>query len=159
MASLWDAAAIGIGQSTAGPEWVLVEAKATIQEVHSSGTTAKEHGGRPKIRRSFVETLIALGQKPAAAAQIAEIWLTTYYQHANRLAALHFLLRSGVRAQLIFLYFCGDVGTSGARGPTGATGWYDCVDRVKTTLQLSGASDLESRVHDVFLNVATLSTA
>ncbi|MBS0657768.1 MAG: hypothetical protein JSR82_05905 [Verrucomicrobia bacterium] len=153
----WDA--IGIGQSPAGAEWILVEANATMQEVDGSGTSANEHGGRPKIRRSYVETLSALGHQPAAAAKFAEIWLNTYYQHANRLAALHFFLRNGVRAQLVFLYFCGDVGPSGAHGPTSAAGWAECVDRVKTTLQLSGNSDLESRVHDVFINVETLSPA
>ena len=37
-----------------------------------------------------------------------EDWLSPYYQYANRLAHLHFLLQHNIPARLVFIYFCGD---------------------------------------------------
>ena len=148
----WDA----IGKATIGgkDEWLLVEAKAHSAEIHSNGTTASEKGGRPMIRKAFKHTLLALGHDDASATQWAERWLTGYYQHANRLATLHFLARQGIAARLIFLYFCGDQHPDGKVCPATEAEWKPTLDMVEAGLGLQGRSELEQRVHKIFVGVS-----
>jgi hypothetical protein len=147
----WDA----VGQATIGghEEWVLVEAKAHSAEIRRDGTHALENGGRPKIRAAFRETVEALGYVGEAAAAQAEAWLTGYYQHANRLATLHFFTKHGINARLVFIYFCGDRHPDAKSCPPDPDGWTGTLATIESSLGLTGKSALEQRVHSVFLNV------
>lgn len=147
----WDA--VGRADFGAGAEWLLVEAKAHPGEIDDSGTGASEDGGRPLIRTAFRMTLGALGYRPDEAAAQAERWLTGYYQNANRLATLHFLTERRVPARLVMLYFCGDEHPRGGARPASPAGWRPHLDRVKNSLGLRGSSELEGRVHEVFVDV------
>jgi hypothetical protein len=147
----WDA--IGKAEIDGEESWLLVEAKAHSAEIHSRGTTASEDGGRPMIRNAFKQTLLALGHNETDAAMLAERWLTGYYQHANRLATLHFLTTNGIPARLVFVYFCGDRHPDGKDCPATADEWNPTLDEVHAGLGLHGVSELESRVHNVFVNV------
>jgi hypothetical protein len=138
-------------------ELVLVEAKAHTAEINLDGTTAKENGGRPAIRGAFTSTLLSMGYSVEEAAPIAEKWLTGCYQHANRLATLYFLLREKVPARLVFLYFCGDMHPQGKWDcPKSPDEWRPSLDKVKNHLGLRGDSNLETRVHDVFVDVDSI---
>lgn len=147
----WDA----IGKAVIDGEeaWLLVEAKAHCAEIHSQGTMASEKGGRPMIRNAFMQTLLALGHDESNAALLAERWLSGYYQHANRLATLHFLATHGISARLLFVFFCGDRHPDGKACPATADEWKPVLDGIHTGLGLRGDSELESRVHNVFVNV------
>jgi hypothetical protein len=147
----WDA--IGGATIDRNEEWLLVEAKAHKAEIGFHGTTASEAGGRPQIRAAFRETLEALGYGAAEASRRAEDWLNGCYQYANRLATLHFLMKQGIQARLIFLYFCGDKRADGKAGPANANEWQASLDMIYDNLGLEGASALEERVHTIFLNV------
>lgn len=147
----WDA----IGRATIDgvSEWLLVEAKAHAAEIKSEGTTASEHGGRPTIRAAFIETLAALGYDDDNAALRAEGWLTGYYQHANRIATLHFLTKHDIAARVVFLYFYGDQHPDGKRCPASPAEWRPTLDEIHKSLGLHGTSELESRIHNVFVDV------
>jgi hypothetical protein len=147
----WDA--VGTATIDGKDEWLLVEAKAHSAEIHSQGTTASEKGGRPMIREAFRQTLLALGHDETNAELWAERWLTGYYQHANRLATLHFLSKHGVSAHLLFVYFCGDRHPDGKACPAKASEWKSTLDGIHTGLGLRGTSQIERRVHSVFVNV------
>jgi hypothetical protein len=84
-------------------EWLLVEAKANLQELQSS-CQASPQGGRPLITCMLKATKAALG----VAAD--RDWLNGYYQLCNRLAVLDFLNRNGVPSRLMLIYFVGDRG-------------------------------------------------
>lgn len=147
----WDA--IGRAVIDGKEEWILVEAKAHLAEVSDRGTTASEKGGRPKIRRAFEETLAGIGYAEAEAASWAEGWLTGYYQHANRLAALHFFTKNQIPARLVFLYFCGDFQSNGRRCPVDEAGWQPLLEKIHEGLGLKGESALEHLVHNIFVPV------
>lgn len=104
----------------------------------------REHGGRPQIRRLIEETEKDLGIVRAGD------WLTPYYQYANRLAVLAFLLRHGVGARLVFLYFIGDTNPYGDC-PKSEDGWLVELAKVRRHLGLAGTSPVEQRVHEVFV--------
>jgi len=148
----WDA----IGQVTinGAKEWLLVEAKGHLGEIKTDGTSAKEEGGRPCIRATFQETLRSLGKIDPEVTTLAEEWLTGYYQHANRLATLHFLTKQKIPARLIFLYFCGDQHPRpGVDCPAVPAGWKPAINAIHESLGLGGVSELKSRVHEVFIPV------
>ena len=79
-------------------------------------------------------------------------WLSPYYQYANRLATLDYLLRHNVLARLVFIYFLGDK-HGGAKCPATVAEWMPTLQESAGHLGLSGASDVEARTHSVFLRV------
>src|SRR5271168_3761321 len=107
----WDA----VGRIKAGDnwEWVLVEAKANLEEIRSSCGAVQ---GKDQIRKALDEVKVALGAAPD------RNWLTGYYQFCNRVAALHFLNGHAQSAHLLFIYFVGDR-ISGRTCPKTDTGW------------------------------------
>ena len=147
----WDA--VGKAMIEGGEELLLVEAKAHPAEVSCGGTDASEAGGRPMIRAAFKETLEALGYNAGDASIWAERWLNGYYQHANRLATLHFLTKQNIPARLVFLYFCGDQHPDGKFCPATPDDWQLSLEKIHENLGLEGKSALERRVHNVFMHV------
>jgi hypothetical protein len=147
----WDA--VGRLESDSGVEFLLVEAKAHVEELRSS-CSAKKEGGLDKIREALETTIGANG----FAARV-EDWLTPFYQYANRLAHLHFLQQSRIPARLVFIYFCGDNwGDKTFNGkqpecPKDAREWDAHLKDVHKRLGLTGKSSLEKRVHALFLHV------
>lgn len=148
----WDA--VGILQSEAHVEYLLVEAKAHISEIESN-CGAKADGGLERIRDAFRKTIQENGFSVDP-----ERWLIPYYQYANRLAHLHFLLQHSISASLVFIYFLGDKWPAEAlvnRGPVYCPDteqkWKSKLKEMYDHLGLAGASRLEQRVHSLFLPV------
>ena len=167
----WDA--VGRLELNSGLEYLLVEAKAHVEELQSSCSakktkkeggldeirgeeTATKEGGLDKIRGALKATIKANGFTATV-----EDWLRPYYQYANRLAHLHFLLLHNIPARLIFIYFCGDNwGGKTFNGkqpvcPKEAKEWEVSLKKMYDRLCLNGQSELEKRVHKLFLNVRT----
>jgi len=146
----WDA----VGRRTVDgkEEWLLVEAKGNLQELKQScgAKPASEGGGRDVIIENLQETQKSLdlpGDRD---------WTTPYYQFANRLALLYFLVEiHHVPARLLFVYFTGDdpENESQRNCPKSEEGWRPELDAMKQELGLTGESPLEKRVHQVFVPV------
>jgi len=149
----WDA--VGLLQSGSHAEYLLVEAKGHVKELKND-CKAEEHGGLPKIMAAFEETIMAMRSDKAV-----DNWLSPYYQYANRLAALHFLLQHSIPARLVFIYFLGDQWPNGtdSKGravncPKTQQEWERLLkDEVDSHLGIKQKSELEQRVHRLFLNV------
>jgi hypothetical protein len=148
----WDA--VGLLESNSCREYLLVEAKAHVEELQSS-CGASEKGGLDMIRKALDATINANGFKANV-----EDWLSHYYQYANRLAHLHFLLQHDVSARLVFIYFCGDNwgGNKLSNGespkcPKSEQEWGAYIKATHKRLGLNGQSKLEERVHSLFLPV------
>jgi len=84
-------------------EWLLVEAKANVEEL-SSTCKAEDAKSIALIQKTLDSTKAALGVGETSD------WMRPYYQFCNRLAALHVLNCAGAKARLLYVYFCGDVG-------------------------------------------------
>jgi len=140
----WDA----VGQAQCGEqtEWLLVEAKAHVEEMHSE-CTAKKAGGLDRIRAAFGEAMREYGSQVPV-----DNWLRPYYQHCNRLAVLYFLVKQCVPARLVFIYFLGD-DVPRKTCPSEEDAWDDVLGPMREHIGLTGQSELESRVHTVFLPV------
>jgi len=81
-------------------------------------------------------------------------WLERHYQYANRLAALHFLNTQGIKAHLVMVYFMGDRHSSASTTcPASEQEWESAIQAAEKHLGLTGKSELETRVHKVFLPV------
>jgi hypothetical protein len=144
----WDA--VGLLQLQSRTEFILVEAKAHLEEVRSE-CGAHEGGGLPMIRKAFAETIAAHRFKADP-----DEWLKPYYQYANRLATLHYLTQHNVLSRLACVYFTGDDATR-YKGhvlcPQNEQEWNACLHEMDRRLGITGSSELEQRVHRVFLPV------
>jgi hypothetical protein len=151
----WDA--VGRLESNSGTEYVLVEAKAHVDELQSS-CAAKENekqGGLNKIKDAMEMTI-----KNNGFASNPDQWVKPYYQYANRLAHIDFLARHGVHAHLVFIYFCGDDWSrktlSNGRAPNcpkDSNEWTSPLKKISDHLGLRGQSQIEKQVHKVFLDI------
>ena len=139
----WDA--VGRVRFPEATEYLLVEAKGNLQEIHSE-CQAKEEGGRPWIREAFAAT------KKALAVPDDRDWLCGYYQLANRLAVLHFLNSRGIGARLLLVYFTGDK-TPGAICPANEQQWQEALRLQDEHIGLSADHLVKDRVHKLFVPV------
>jgi len=141
----WDA----VGQVTIDGrlEWLLVEAKAHLEELQSS-CTAMEEGGRPTILAAMEATKRALG------VPTDRDWLTGYYQYCNRLAILHFLNGHDVPARLLLIYFFGDK-VPGRECPKDQEEWTNAIRAQAAHVGLPEYHPLIDRIHTLFLPVAS----
>ena len=90
----WD----GLARTSSG-KFLLVEAKAYIEECVDSGSKAGD-ASRDKIRQALDQSKLAYGARADAN------WEAPFYQYANRLAHLHFLVSENlIDAYLVFMYF------------------------------------------------------
>lgn len=99
----WDA--LGVS----GDEIILVEAKANIPEMVSSGTKAGIDSRR-KIENSLDEL------KKYLSVSDSIDWTGTFYQYVNRIAHLYYLReKNKIKAHLLFIYFINDVSVNGPK--------------------------------------------
>jgi hypothetical protein len=144
----WDA--IGKVYQDGEPTWLLVEAKAHLGEVEST-CRASSTKSREKIRAALEKAQGSFCASPPP----VDHWLTPYYQMANRLACLHFLMRESqppVPAHLLFVYFVGDQ-RADADCPQSAGEWEGVIERIENRLALDPSQPLMKRVHHLFLAV------
>ncbi|MGL4908977.1 MAG: hypothetical protein ACRC9X_02435 [Bacteroidales bacterium] len=75
-------------------EWIIVEAKAHLKELESTTESADNEN----IQNAFIKTQKNFGVSN-------NNWFGKYYQLANRLAFINFLLENNIKASLLYIYF------------------------------------------------------
>lgn len=137
----WDGLA-----TTSDGEVLLVEAKAHLEEMVSSGSRAKLLKSRKLIRKSLAETRATLAPRAVS-------WPDSFYQFTNRLAHLYFLRAlNHVPARMVFVYFIGDEDVG---GPKTREEWEDAIKKTEDDLGL-GQHELSAYVHHAFVTVNDL---
>jgi hypothetical protein len=140
-----------------GPQWdalgvcddeiILVEAKANIPEMVSSGTKAGTNSRR-KIENSFDEV-----KKYLSVSDTID-WTGTFYQYVNRIAHLFYLReKNKIKAHLLFIYFINDVSVN---GPKTKDEWLGAIQTMECYLGLSKKHKLREYIHDIFIDVNDL---
>lgn len=144
----WDAIAKLI-MPDGGGEWLLVEAKAHIDELKTDcGATSEQ--SIDIISKALAETAEALKITDSCN------WFKEYYQYANRLAVLHFLNKHNIPARLLFIYFTGDKrpDSNFSNCPEDEAGWRNSLLKQDDHLGLTNCSgELTKRIHKVFVDV------
>lgn len=141
----WDA--VGRVRFGGTEEWLLVEAKANVEELISNcGATSPTNC--PKIEHALAET------KQALDVPEDHDWLHRYYQFCNRVAALYFLNKHGVPAHLLYIYFLGDRGDPRRTCPGDEESWQAALRAQEEHIGLPARHRLEARIHKLFLPVA-----
>ena len=131
-------------------EWLLVEARANIEELgEEQGSEAKSNGGSPQIKEFFDSAIKNLG---ISANADADKWMSSYYRDANLIAMLDFMMRRGETARLVFIYFYGDA-VNGKKCPQSEKEWQVPLADQSQYLGLSGHK-WEKRVHRIFIPVS-----
>ena len=140
----WDA--VGQGLTHDRQTWILVEAKANINELISS-CHAKNPESLQKIRTVLDDARRDLR------VTVETDWTQDYYQYCNRIALLHFLDKHEVDAHLIFVYFTGDRDDLGSprNCPANEQDWRDALDAQDYHVGLPADSRIHVRVHRTFL--------
>jgi len=138
----WDA--LGVS----GDEIILVEAKANIPEMVSSGTEAKNPQSIKKIRNSLDEV------KKYLSVSDSIDWTGTFYQYVNRIAHLYYLReKNQIKAHLLFIYFINDITV---HGPKTKDEWLGAIQTMECYLGLNKKHKLKKYIHDVFIDVSDL---
>jgi hypothetical protein len=140
-----------------GPQWdalgrtdtdevILIEAKAHIDEMLSSGSQASKES-LIRITDALDGTSSAIGAKPLIN------WVGPLYQMANRLAHLHFFAEHGVSARLVFVCFVGD---RDMEGPENADEWRGALRVARRMLGLPKRHKFSDRVIEIFPHTGQL---
>jgi len=143
----WDAVGKLIGSN--GEEWLLVEAKAHLEEVHSS-CTAIHPKSREMINNAFQASQLSFASKVPVSH-----WLSPYYQFCNRLSILHFLMcecKPSIPAHLVYIYFYGDTNCD-RKCPQSVSEWGDVIQKMYESIGLDKHTNLFLHVHQIFLPV------
>ena len=130
--------------------WLLVEAKANIQEIKSD-CGAKSESSIKTIDKALRKACELFGLQPRGDLK------KRYYQYANRLAALCFLREHDIPARLLFIYFIGDKNPEKKIiCPESEKEWKECANALKAQYDWLGM-DIEKEkaigIIDLFLNV------
>ena len=144
----WDA----VGKINFGDheEWLLIEAKAHLGEVVSH-CGAKSEKSIAKIRLACKKSMNVFCDRPMD----VDYWLSPYYQFANRLAVLYFLMREcepAIPANLLFIYFTGDQRKDGDC-PKAEGEWQPVIKAVEEKLGIDTSGELYQRVEHLFISV------
>jgi len=129
-------------------ESVLIEAKANTVEFVTPPCSASKVGGRGQIEMTLGRLKAYLGVHRFFP------WLGTYYQYANRLAVLYFLVsQAGVPTHLLHVYFMGDRFPEGSECPANEDHWRRLIEARRLTLGLPERHVLSDRSHQAFVDV------
>ena len=138
----WDA--LGVS----GDDVILVEAKANIPEMVSSGTGAKDPQSIKKIRNSLDEV-----KKYLSVSDTID-WTGTFYQYVNRIAHLYYLReKNQIKAHLLFIYFINDIIV---HGPKTKDEWLRAIQTMECYLGLTKKHKLRKYIYDIFIDVSDL---
>jgi hypothetical protein len=144
----WDA--VGKVHFDNRDEWLLVEAKGHLGEIESNcGAT------NPTSKKKIFSALGKASQAFGNQSKPVENWLEDYYQYANRLAVLYFLMKEcvpAVNARLLFVYFYGE-NRENLKCPQNDQEWLPAIQEMNDWLGVDKGCELAKRIHYLFLPV------
>ena len=88
-----------VPNSPLADQWIIIEAKANLDEGIEKSSGATDENSIKKIEKAFESTQKRFNIKTVNS------WLKKYYQLANRLAFVNFMLDNGIECSLLNIYF------------------------------------------------------
>lgn len=141
----WD----GLARDKTTGEILLIEAKAHISEIFGSGTQAS-----PKSKEIIRSSLKGLATRLGATYR-EESWLGPFYQTANRMAYLDYIVnRLNTPARLVYLIFMNDYTV--LKQSESKSDWFAAFNVLEQSLDLPKSHALSDLISTVFVDVADI---
>jgi len=134
--------------STVKAQWGIVEAKAHLEELKGP-CGAKDPESLKMIDNAFAAT-----QERFHIINPPHHWRegNDYYQLANRLAFVNFLLDNGIEARLLYIYFINGWPNDPQKNVTRKAKWRDAIDTEYAYLGINGINDEAKRyISEIFV--------
>jgi len=128
----------------------LVEAKGHIGEIKSN-CGATNPTSKQRIFSALEKTSQAFGNQTKP----VENWHVNYYQYANRLAILYFLMKEcvpSINTRLLFIYFYGE-NRENVECPQDKQKWLASIQEMNDWLGVDKSCELAKRIQSLFLPV------
>lgn len=148
----WDAVGRVRFVDRAPDDWLLVEAKAHLEEFASPQAACGARGqSRIKITKALRTTFEALRAADGPTWEsVQDHWRGRYYQLANRLALLQFLRTHGRSARLLYVFFAGD---EYRLCPASGLGWLKLFEKAYRDMGIGTTHPLSPWCHRLCLHV------
>jgi hypothetical protein len=124
-------------------KWVVIEAKAHIKEFEGIPCGAENISSKNKIAGAFELT------KKRFKINTSNDWLKKYYQLANRLAFINFMLDNGIECSLLNIYFVNGWPSDPKNVPTVEI-WKNKIDEAYSYLGIN--SNAKKYISGIFVN-------
>jgi len=123
-------------------KWIIVEAKANLKELESSSGADKE--SKKQIEEAFEQTQKRFNIKAKNS------WLNKYYQLANRLAFINFMLDNGIQCSLLNIYFINGWPNDPERNVTKIEAWKERIRDEYSYLDIN--NEAKKYISEIFVN-------
>ena len=127
-------------------EWILIEAKARKREMESDSIATIQ--SLDFIRTRFEEIKLKYG------ITTENDWDKKYYQKANRILFLDYLIANGIKAKLLFVYFVNGYNKNGEQlGVKSNSEWLDLIKKQDEYLGISDNNLLKDKIHNLIIDI------
>jgi len=124
-------------------KWIVVEAKAHLKELESSSKVEDEES-KILIEKAFEETKKHFNIKSQ------NNWLKKYYQLANILAFINFMLNNGIQCSLLNIYFINGWNKNTSKNVTSIEMWKEKI--LDEYLYLGINHEAKKYISEIFVN-------
>jgi hypothetical protein len=127
-------------------EWILVEAKANKNEIFSNSQASG------KSKEFISERFDKIKKKYGIVTD--NDWNCKYYQKANRVLFLNYLLENGIKAKLLFIYFVNGYKKNGIQsGIKSKSEWLQLLKEQDDYLGIVQSKALKGNVLDLIIDI------
>ena len=129
-------------------EWILVEAKAHKDEIRSNSSASKRSRQQISLRFDQIKQEYKIAT--------SNDWCENYYQKANRILFLDFMIKNNLKARLLFVYFINGYQKKNGEqlGVTSKKEWSDLINQQDSYLGISNSKNLKTNIIDLIIDVA-----
>jgi len=127
-------------------EWILIEAKAHANEMISNSAASEKS-------KDFITTSFNKLKRDIRVSSKND-WNVKYYQKANRVLFLKFLLDNNIKARLLFIYFINGYSRDGIQyGVKSIKEWSSLINEQNEYLGIKNNMYLKDKIVDLVINV------
>jgi len=127
-------------------EWILVEAKANKNEIFSNSQATEN--SKNFISQKFNDIKKKFG------IVTGHDWNCKYYQKANRILFLNYLLENGIEAKLLFIYFVNGYKKNGIQsGVKSKSEWLQLIKEQDDYLGITQSKALKDKILELIIDI------
>jgi len=124
-------------------KWIIVEAKAHLKEMESN-TGVEDKKSKKQIEEAFEATQKRFNIKAKNS------WLHKYYQLANRLAFINFMLDNGIQCSLLNIYFINGWPNKPEKNVTSIETWKEKIRDEYSYLDIN--NEAKKHISEIFVS-------